>query len=242
MISTSVYRPSRGFTLIELLVVIVIIAGLVALLLPAVQSAREAARRIQCTNNLKQLCLAALNYEMNNGCLPGASYTGTFFNPPAYSWQYPESFSVFVRMMPSFEQAPMYNAANVNLNAGDPSNLTIGGVRIAALVCPSDVRNDTIALPPTREQIAVAPGWSFYNIYPLPPGNWTQAFTSYGGNAGTFNYGFNNLMMPQVLAAYNGTIYNDSAVKIAAITDGTSNTLSFAEIAKGHTWTYDPIY
>ena len=147
MIRQSIDRTHRGFTLIELLVVIAIIAVLIALLLPAVQSAREAARRAQCTNNLKQLGLAALNYESSNGVLPGGSYTGTLWNPPAYSSHYPESFSVFVRMLPFFEQAPMYNATNFSLNAGAPDNLTIGGVLVASLACPSDLQNQSIGLP-----------------------------------------------------------------------------------------------
>ena len=149
--------PSRrrsAFTLIELLVVIAIIAVLIALLLPAVQSAREAARRAQCTNNLKQLGLAAANYESTNGCFPGDSYTctntGSQANPPAYSYKYPESFSVFVRMLPFFEQSPMYNAANFSLNAGAPDNLTIGGVAVPSLICPSDINNQTIQLPSTQ--------------------------------------------------------------------------------------------
>src|ERR1700730_11048878 len=103
---------SSGFTLIELLVVIAIIAVLIALLLPAVQAAREAARRAQCVNNLKQLALAALNYQSSNGCYPGGSYSS--FPAPNY-YKYPENFSCFVRMLPFTEQSAMYNAVNFSL-------------------------------------------------------------------------------------------------------------------------------
>ena len=236
-----VMRRRSAFTLIELLVVIAIIAVLIALLLPAVQAAREAARRAQCTNNLKQLGLAAANYESTNGCFPGDSYTATLFNPPSVSG-HPEGFSAFVRMLPFFEQSPMYNAANFSLNAGDPANLTIGGVQVNSLICPSDIQNQSVALSATQAQTTTPPGWSWYNIYPLPAGTWNQAFTSYGGNAGTFAFGFSNLMSPTVNSAYSGTIYNDSSVTIAAITDGTSNTFLFGECAKGRMFVIDPYY
>jgi prepilin-type processing-associated H-X9-DG protein len=88
----------------------------------------------------------------------------------------------------------------------------------------------------------VTPGWSFNEIYPLPPGNWAQAFTSYGGNAGTWTFGFSNLMPPTPLQYYNGVIYNDSLVTLASITDGTSNTFLFAEHSKGHLFITDPVY
>jgi prepilin-type N-terminal cleavage/methylation domain-containing protein/prepilin-type processing-associated H-X9-DG protein len=235
-------RHSRsGFTLIELLVVISIIGVLIALLLPAVQAAREAARRAQCTNNLKQIALAAQTYHDTAGCFPGGSYSGTLFNPPHWG-TYPENFSCFVRMLPYFEQSNMYNSTNFNLCSADPANITTWGVQVSSLVCPSDTKNQAVTMPATRASSGVVPGWSFNAIYPLPPGLWTQAFTSYAGNAGTFTFGFSNLMPTAVLSQFNGVIYNDSSVNIPSITDGTSNTFLFGEHSKGLLFKLDPGY
>src|SRR5258708_14639692 len=104
---------ARAFTLIELLVVIAIIAVLIARLLPAVQAAREAARRMQCTNNLKQLALAANNYESSNGCFAAASYSVA--DPAKTGLYYRNNFSSFVRLLPFTEQSALYNAVNFNL-------------------------------------------------------------------------------------------------------------------------------
>ena len=240
MIRSADRSHRRGFTLIELLVVIAIIAVLIALLLPAVQAAREAARRTQCVNNLKQLGLAIANYESANGTFPGNSYTGVYYNPPN---RYPENFSCFVRMLPYFEQQAMYNATNFNLNSADNANITICGVQIRSLVCPSDQQTDPYTLPATvSSPSGTSPGWSFNNIYPLPPGTWRQAFTSYAGNAGTFTFGYTNLVSSTVLSNFNGVIYNDSAVSIASITDGLSNTIAFGEHSRGLLFKNDPGY
>ncbi len=229
----------KGFTLIELLVVIAIIAVLVSLLLPAVQQAREAARRSQCTNNLKQLALAAMNYESASGCLPGGSYSGTTFNPPN---TFAENFSCFVRMMPYLDQGPLYNQVNFNGTSSDPSNIGLCGVQIPTLRCPTDAQNDPIPFPATRSSSGVSPGWSFNQIYPLPAGNWTQAFSSYAANTGTFTFGYSKLAPTTVLAQYNGVIYNDSAVKLAQITDGASNTFLFGEHSKNQLFILDPAF
>jgi prepilin-type N-terminal cleavage/methylation domain-containing protein/prepilin-type processing-associated H-X9-DG protein len=222
---------SRGFTLIELLVVIAIIAVLIALLLPAVQSAREAARRAQCTNNLKQLGLAVANYESAYGSYPSDSYSGL----QKWQYQYP-NFSVFVFLTQFMEQQAVYNATNFNLSNYEPDNITIAGVQINSLHCPSDPWNPTVISTAT-------PNASFVeHVKALPPGTWMQQFTSYGGNQGTFPGTWQQNYGQAEFVQYNGVIYNDSAVKISSITDGTSNTFLFGERAQTIFARNDPLY
>jgi prepilin-type N-terminal cleavage/methylation domain-containing protein/prepilin-type processing-associated H-X9-DG protein len=132
-----------GFTLIELLVVISIIAVLIALLLPAVQSAREAARRAQCVNNLKQMGLALHNYYTSNDTFPPGTSLALYDNFAAadtWSWN---NWSAQALMLPYLEQNPIYNTVNfsiapiANFNAGAASNTALA-VRVAAFLCPSD--------------------------------------------------------------------------------------------------------
>jgi prepilin-type N-terminal cleavage/methylation domain-containing protein/prepilin-type processing-associated H-X9-DG protein len=133
-------RGSRGFTLIELLVVIAIIGVLIALLLPAVQAAREAARRAQCTNNLKQIGLGMHNYHSVVGSFPLANATNTYSDPGVTTtWG---NFSAQAMLLPYMEQRALYNAANFYweawYNTGGAINATVRDSRIASFLCPSD--------------------------------------------------------------------------------------------------------
>ncbi len=195
-----------GFTLIELLVVIAIIAVLIALLLPAVQSAREAARRMQCVNNLKQIGLALHNYHDVQGCLPHSRGLST----PGPGVPATATFAGLARLLPYMEQTSLFNAINFTNLPLDPPNSTVLATVVAGFICPSDPQ-------------ATAPvGWAGQNYRPCEG---SQIAYTYGATdtAGT------NVGLP----APDGIFFAVSSTSIAAITDGTSNTVAFSEKLKG---------
>jgi prepilin-type N-terminal cleavage/methylation domain-containing protein/prepilin-type processing-associated H-X9-DG protein len=239
-----------GFTLIELLVVISIIAVLIAMLLPAVQSAREAARRAQCVNNLKQIGLALANYESANGIYPyGIALDNTGPNNSYGPYSYWPGSSIFLRMLPYLEQQPLASAFNYNLHSNLADNSTIGATGLNVLWCPSD--GVTTGLHYTYPQ------WNFdgtnqvmtYTNYagcmanfckvPVTPSaiTPTQYQAAISQADGVFFYIGFPPGSPPVSSPFNlATPANPGSIRpatVASITDGLSNTLAFGEKAHG---------
>jgi prepilin-type N-terminal cleavage/methylation domain-containing protein len=141
-------RRSYGFTLVELLVVIAIIGVLVSMLLPAVQSAREAGRRTQCLNNLKQITLGMLNYETSFKLYPPTEELAPDIDPgngqqrtnPDGSKKFVSLYqiSVLARLLPYIEQANLQELVNKDAKFDDPSNLQARMTRVEMFLCPSD--------------------------------------------------------------------------------------------------------
>jgi prepilin-type N-terminal cleavage/methylation domain-containing protein/prepilin-type processing-associated H-X9-DG protein len=274
-------RGTRGFTLIELLVVIAIIAVLIALLLPAVQAAREAARRIQCTNNLKQLGLAFANYESSNqmwcmGAITFGNANGANANNPMAT---PTGLSGTVNglnwvalILPYVEQGTIYSSINFSLGYGSsasmPALATVWYTRLSVLSCPSDgdqqgfrnsgsgngdgqdISGGSPPAPPGGGAVqvpvsdylvsygdnyasgcntpgAIFPTESPYTAFPPAPG---QPWVGWPGEQGTML----NVSSCTAVAPYGALrgmfdVNDGQTVRLAGVTDGTSNTISAGE-------------
>jgi prepilin-type N-terminal cleavage/methylation domain-containing protein len=192
--------PSHGFTLVELLVVIAIVGILIALLLPAIQAAREAARRSQCSNNLHQLALATQSYLAAMKSMPMAidwSRSGTTA---------PANWSVQARLLPYVEDATLHGLIDYRYNYNDatnaPQHLKVSPMKIPVLVCPSEERQD------------LRPGTS-QDHFPL----------NYGINHGTWF-----IYDPATGKTGNGAFVINDRISDKAFADGMSKTLAFAEV------------
>jgi prepilin-type N-terminal cleavage/methylation domain-containing protein len=202
-------KKTSGFTLVELLVVIAIIGILVGLLLPAVQAAREAARRMQCSNNVKQLALAFYTYESAHKRFPpSATRPGLPNGASPQVWQ---GYSAFSQILPNIEQAPLYaNLTTASNNfylwyyTDNTALSPIRGTKVAAFICPS------------------APQWA-------------QSGTNHTTNGPGCNYAVSNgaSIRWSVPASQNGLFKADLPTKLGEVTDGLSNTIMLSEHLSG---------
>ncbi len=198
----------RGFTLIELLVVIAIIAALVAILLPAVQQAREAARRTQCKNNLKQIGIALHNYHDTFSVLTPGSGMPSGNNA---NWR--------LHLLPQMEQGALYDsldftdgARSFRGNSSHANATILGGVTLQVYVCPSSDLDPNAALSGNTKRIQVPMYIGIAGAYPDPAGRVVGSNSNYGGQ-------FTN----------NGTLLWNQTTDFSDLSDGLSNTMVVAE-------------
>ena len=218
-----------GFTLIELLVVIAIIAVLIALLLPAVQAAREAARRIQCVNNMKQLGLAINNYhDTANSFPPGRIWA------PSSTQAFPtilagvQNTPWFVLMLPQFDQQPLFNAFNFALGSEGPNlpfplgflaNSTLESTKVGLFQCPSDNINTYVFPAPL-------------NVGPLALAVLTRG--NYAASWGNTNWGQGQSSESILTTSYLQSAFGHlGRITFASVTDGSSNTVFMSEVLQG---------
>lgn len=196
-------KRSAGFTLVELLVVIAIIGILVGLLLPAVQAAREAARRMQCSNNMRQISMATLNYESAYKRLPASriSRTADRLGPAS-------GISVHARLLPFMESNQVFSLINFGVEWNDPLNDVARMTTVATFRCPSD---------PASNIPATAGGANNYYVNSGTVPLWNRTIAA---------------PLPQVPDC-NGVFFRDSFLKLASITDGLSTTAAVCERLTG---------
>jgi len=234
---TRVKRRPNGFTLIELLVVIAIIAILIALLLPAVQQAREAARRTECKNNLHNIGLALHNYEETNKIYPpGVVNSGNNTGSPH---TYALNHTGWVYLLPYIEQKPLYDALDLNIATGGydgngkaaprgswpNANSSLVQTKLKAYMCPSDATAEDLAIRTDADYLANharanyvfcsgghGNGWPddrYYNIYKASTGNLPNGATG---------------------VQYRGMFGFNGSARVSTVTDGLSNTIAVCEV------------
>lgn len=203
----NIYAHRVGFTLVELLVVIAIIGVLVGLLLPAVQSAREAARRMQCSNNLKQLGLAVHNYESTYRRLPSGWVASTLYGEPGWGWA--------AALLPFMEGSNIANRIDSRFPIDDTMHDSVRVTNVPSFICPSDI-GDTIfeiaADSGVGNALNVDAGQKLFRI---AKGNYTGVF-------GTFE-------LEDAPYSGDGMFFGNSRIKFRDVLDGLSNTLMISE-------------
>ena len=198
--------PRRGFTLIEVLVCVSIMALLIGLLLPAVQAAREAARRLHCANNLKQIGLALHNYHTFHNAFSPGYVSGTTAGAPSTA-ETGNGWGWGAMILAHAEQSPLSSALNFDLQITDPGSMTARSTSIGVFLCPS-----TVGFGPA----------SFHYYKPLAGLPSDLATSQYVASAGQFEVSGSP-------SRNNGVLYRNSSVGLGDITDGASSTLMVGE-------------
>jgi len=229
-----------AFTLVELLVVIAIIGILVGLLLPAVQAAREAARRMQCSNNLKQLGLAVHNFESARRQLP------TSLRPPSNLASSGEQsrVSVLTDLLPYLEQTAVFDRYNKAINWNQGVNIPLSQTRIPAFICPTNPDGGVLDTAPPGSTAAYIPGIAsatdYSPIFGIAPGVFTQllgipAPDSFRDPAEIFAgvnppYTYVRGFFPKNATINSGTgLQTSKGATFSNVSDGLSNTIAIAE-------------
>jgi prepilin-type N-terminal cleavage/methylation domain-containing protein/prepilin-type processing-associated H-X9-DG protein len=235
------YSPSgrRAFTLIELLVVIAIIAVLIALLLPAVQSAREAARRAQCTNNLKQIGLGLYNYESSTGSFPPSGESTNFTPSPPATQFIDGGWSAVARILPFMEGNVSFAALNFNVDYNEATGMNYTGAStvVNIFLCHSSTRSPDggrDGVDPFDVASGVGNGYGYTDYGPT---NYTD-IDPFGLT--TYATSFPATPYRNKFSRVNGLLHLGKT-RIAEITDGTSNTIAIGEDA-GRDPRYDSPY
>lgn len=217
--------PCKGFTLVELLVVIAIIGVLVALLLPAVQAARSAARRTQCQNNIRQTALAVLNYESATQELPPLMDWWDDPNSDADPDEFQMGPNWVIKVLPYMEQQSTFDAFDFDFPVNEPPNELARSTVISPLLCPEDGENNSVKFSGTSS------GTSRYG------NNWGRG--NYGANGGLhytpakkadLTYWKDNVWSQD---NYRGVLGSGFPTELKSVTDGTTHTILIGELRAG---------